>query len=94
MIKTVLAAGVAFAALTTPFVPAYADDAAPAAANEATGDEIIVTGSTRAQRRFDVSYAVNTISQEDVEKISPVNFADLIGQLPGFQTEITGGEVQ
>ncbi|MBT2186554.1 TonB-dependent receptor [Sphingobium nicotianae] len=94
MLKTVLAAGVAFAALTTPFAPAYAEEDRPAAANEAIGDEIIVTGSTRAERRFDVSYAVNTISQEDVEKISPVNFADLIGQLPGFQTEITGGEVQ
>lgn len=57
-------------------------------------DDIIVTGSTRAQRRFDVSYAINTISAEDVEKIAPVNFADLIGQLPGFQTEITGGDVQ
>lgn len=65
-----------------------------AAAGDVSPEEIIVTGSTRAQRRFDVSYAINTISQADVEKIAPVNFADLIGQLPGFQTEITGGEVQ
>ncbi|WP_294391609.1 TonB-dependent receptor [uncultured Sphingomonas sp.] len=77
-----------------------ADAATPAggaSAQDAPGDapsDIIVTGSTRAQRRFDVSYAINTISQRDVEKIAPVNFADLIGQLPGFQTEITGGEVQ
>ncbi len=56
--------------------------------------DIIVTGSTRAQRRFDASYAINTVTQADIEKIAPVNFADLIGQLPGFQTEITGGEVQ
>ncbi|MBM7404459.1 MULTISPECIES: TonB-dependent receptor [Sphingomonas] len=65
-----------------------------AAVGDVPPEEIIVTGSTRAQRRFDVSYAINTISQADVEKIAPVNFADLIGQLPGFQTEITGGEVQ
>lgn len=101
MLKTVLATGAAFVALATAFTPAYAaeaaaDAAAPdaAASGDATGDDIIVTGSTRAERRFDVSYAVNTISQEDFEKIAPVNFADLIGQLPGFQTEITGGEVQ
>ncbi|MFV0623973.1 TonB-dependent receptor [Sphingomonas sp. ac-8] len=78
------------AAQETP-VPAGAE--APAS-EETPPQDIIVTGSTRAQRRFDVSYAINTISQEDVEKIAPVNFADLIGQLPGFQTEITGGEVQ
>ena len=96
MFKTIFATGTAVAALCS-VAPAYARDVAPAAeAAEATGgpSDIIVTGSTRAQRRFDVSYAINTISAEDVEKIAPVNFADLIGQLPGFQTEITGGEVQ
>ncbi|MEE4452984.1 TonB-dependent receptor [Novosphingobium resinovorum] len=93
MLKTVLATGAAFVALATAFTPAYADEA-PAAAKDASGDDIIVTGSTRAERRFDVSYAVNTLSQDDVEKIAPVNLSDLIGQLPGFQTEITGGEVQ
>ena len=98
MIKSILATGTALAALcSVASAPAYAQgpDATPAA--DATGDapsDIIVTGSTRAQRRFDVSYAINTVSQDDVEKIAPVNFADLIGQLPGFQTEITGGEVQ
>ncbi|HUD30026.1 MAG TPA: TonB-dependent receptor [Novosphingobium sp.] len=99
MLKTVLATGTALAAICTVAVaPAHAQSAAPAApAAEdapAQGDDIIVTGSTRAERRFDVSYAINTVSQEDFEKIAPVNFADLIGQLPGFQTEITGGEVQ
>ncbi|SNS15889.1 Outer membrane receptor proteins, mostly Fe transport [Sphingomonas laterariae] len=110
MLKTLLTAGTAFAALCTAFAaPALAHsdavadaaaDAAPdaaAAPEAAAGDapsDIVVTGSTRAQRRFDVSYAINTLSPVDVEKIAPVNFADLIGQLPGFQTEITGGEVQ
>ncbi|SEN45943.1 Outer membrane receptor proteins, mostly Fe transport [Sphingomonas gellani] len=76
--------------------PAASTDDASAQANapEEPKNDIIVTGSTRAQRRFDASYAINTISQTDIEKIAPVNFADLIGQLPGFQTEITGGEVQ
>ena len=102
MLKTVLASGTAFVALcSAPATPAFAqsEQAAPqsadqTAAAEAPKDDIIVTGSTRAQRRFDASYAINTVSQADIAKIAPVNFADLIGQLPGFQTEITGGEVQ
>ncbi|WCP13993.1 Vitamin B12 transporter BtuB [Sphingobium sp. AntQ-1] len=98
MIKTIFATGAAVAALCSAgATPVIAQDAAPVAPVPAAGEgasDIIVTGSTRAQRRFDVSYAINTISNEDIEKIAPVNFADLIGQLPGFQTEITGGEVQ
>lgn len=105
MLKTILAS-TAFAALCAgAATPAFAqtadqgqsDASATASASDGADDapsDIIITGSTRAQRRFDASYAINTISQEDVEKIAPVNFADLIGQLPGFQTEITGGEVQ
>lgn len=94
MFKSVLATGAAVAALATAFTPARADEATPPSAASDAVHDIIVTGSTRAERRFDVSYAVNTLSQEDIEKIAPVNFSDLIGQLPGFQTEITGGEVQ
>ena len=106
MLKSVLATGTALVALCSAFAdPASAQanaapvepvGTAPAQTDAAASvqSDIIVTGSTRAQRRFDASYAINTISQSDIEKIAPVNFADLIGQLPGFQTEITGGEVQ
>ncbi|MEZ0495537.1 TonB-dependent receptor [Sphingomonas sp. IW22] len=100
MLKTVLATGTMLFALSVASVaPAQAqtgNSETTAAQDPADGEanDIIVTGSTRAQRRFDASYAINTVSQEDFEKIAPVNFADLIGQLPGFQTEITGGEVQ
>jgi iron complex outermembrane receptor protein len=109
MLKSVLATGTAIVTMYTAFaVPAQAQatdaapvkaaDPAPASGQSAAPDDvkgdIIVTGSTRAQRRFDASYAINVVSQADIEKIAPVNFADLIGQLPGFQTEITGGEVQ
>ncbi|MGK6355445.1 TonB-dependent receptor [Sphingomonas sp. DT-207] len=105
MLKNILAS-TAFAALCAGAAkPAFAqttaqgqtDGTPPASASDGAEDapsDIIITGSTRAQRRFDASYAINTISTADVEKIAPVNFADLIGQLPGFQTEITGGEVQ
>ncbi|MET3438147.1 TonB-dependent receptor [Sphingomonas sp. 1185] len=73
-----------------------ASDAAQAdmAAQSATGEEVIVTGSARRQRRFDVSYAVNSLGQDDVKRLAPLNFADLLGKLPGIQVEATGGEVQ
>ena len=79
----------------TPTTDAVPDAAAPeAAAPDAGGDDIIVTGSARQQRRFDVSYAVNSLSNADIQKLAPINFADLLGKLPGFAVENTGGEVQ
>ncbi|ATY30930.1 TonB-dependent receptor [Sphingomonas psychrotolerans] len=59
-----------------------------------SADDIVVTGTARAQRRFDVSYAINSLSQEEVQRIAPKNFADLLGTVPGIQVEATGGEVQ
>ncbi len=74
-----------------------ATDTAAAPAAEQGDDvpsDIIVTGSARRQRRFDVSYAVNSLGQDDVKRLAPLNFADLLGKLPGIQVEATGGEVQ
>lgn len=56
--------------------------------------DIVVTGSARAQRRFDVSYAVNTLSSKDIEKLAPQSMAQLLSAIPGVQVESTGGEVQ
>ncbi|WP_226638542.1 TonB-dependent receptor [Novosphingobium profundi] len=106
MLKTDLVRSSALAALSVGLMagmcaPALAQtapvataDAAATGAVQSGSDTIIVTGSTRAERRFDVSYAVNTLDDEEIAKIAPVNLADLVGQVPGFQTEITGGEVQ
>ena len=79
---------------------AFAQPAAGAAETagaqpEAEQTDIIVTGTAaRAQRRFDVSYAINSLSQADVQQIAPKSFADLLGTVPGIQVEATGGEVQ
>ncbi|CAN5302952.1 TonB-dependent receptor plug domain-containing protein [soil metagenome] len=73
---------------------APADDAATDTATDTAQTDIIVTGAARAQRRFDVSYAVNSLSQDEVQRIAPKNFADLLGTVPGIQVEATGGEVQ
>ncbi len=75
-----------------PSANAVPDVATPAP--DAGGSDIIVTGSARQQRRFDVSYAVNSLSNADIQKLAPINFADLLGKLPGFAVENTGGEVQ
>ena len=70
-------------------------DPAPRKADEnAMESDIIVTGAARAQRRFDVSYAVNSLSQDEIQRIAPKNFAELLGTIPGIQVEATGGEVQ
>ncbi|MCT8002049.1 TonB-dependent receptor [Sphingomonas sanguinis] len=77
-------------------VTAAAEDTAQAdtSPQAGSGEEVIVTGSARRQRRFDVSYAVNSLGQDDVKRLAPLNFADLLGKLPGIQVEATGGEVQ
>lgn len=59
-----------------------------------TPETVIVTGTARAERRFDVDYAVNSLSQDQVAKLAPINYADMLGMLPGIQVEATGGEVQ
>lgn len=76
-----------------PPAPAAQDDGDLPAGTLAEGT-IIVTGSARAQRRFDVSYAVNSLSQDEVQRIAPLNFADLLATVPGIQVEATGGEAQ
>lgn len=87
-LSTALAGG-AFAQTDNAVKVAEAD---ADAAKEA--DVIIVTGSSTKQRKFDVSYAVTSLSNEDIQKLAPLNFADLLGQIPGIQAEATGGEVQ
>ncbi|MDP9618119.1 UNVERIFIED_ORG: outer membrane receptor protein involved in Fe transport [Stenotrophomonas maltophilia] len=60
----------------------------------ATLDAVVVTGAARTQRRFDASFAVNSLSREDVQKLAPKSYADLLGSVPGIHVEATGGEVQ
>ena len=104
--RTTLGIGCAISALAALTAPTFAQVtlqqpraagqlAAAAAADGADGAEVVVvTGSARPQRRFDVSYAVNVLSQSDVQKLAPQNMADLLGKMPGIQVEASGGEVQ
>ena len=98
--RTTLGIGCAIGALYALTAPTFAQVASqqplPAVqpADVADSQVVVVTGSARPQRRFDVSYAVNALSQTDVQKLAPLNMADLLGKLPGIQVEATGGEVQ
>ncbi|MDR7272110.1 outer membrane receptor protein involved in Fe transport [Pelomonas saccharophila] len=62
--------------------------------NRLSLDRTVVTGTGVARRKFDMSYAVSSISSSDIDKLGPLNTADLIGQMPGVQAEATGGEAQ
>jgi iron complex outermembrane receptor protein len=59
-----------------------------------TENDIVVTGTAVAQRKFDVSYAVTSLSASDIKALAPLSMADLFNQVPGVQAEQTGGEVQ
>lgn len=76
---------------------AQSSSAAPSSAatqsDAATLDAVVVTGAARTQRRFDASYAVNALSREDIQKLAPKNYAELLGGVPGIHVEATGGEV-
>ena len=76
MRKHVLACTAAMAiCLAAP--AALAQEAAAPQGADTAADDIIVTGSTRAERRFDVSYAINSVSQDEIQRIAPLNTADL-----------------
>ena len=98
--RTTLGTGCAIGVLYALTAPTFAQvtsqstPLASQAADAADSQVVVVTGSARPQRRFDVSYAVNALSQTDVQKLAPQNMADLLGKMPGIQVEATGGEVQ
>ena len=55
---------------------------------------VVVTGTGVARRKFDTSYAISNLSASEIQKLSPLNTADLVGQMPGVQAEATGGDAQ
>jgi len=57
-------------------------------------DRMIVTGAGQAQSQFEASYAITSMTAEQIDKLAPLNLASLIGSMPGIYAESTGGEVQ
>lgn len=66
----------------------------PEAADRLSLERMVVTGTGVARRKFETSYAVSSLSPADIERLGPLNLADLLGQVPGVQAEATGGEAQ
>jgi outer membrane receptor protein involved in Fe transport len=62
--------------------------------NRLSLQRMVVTGTGQARRKFETSYAVSSLSPSDIERLGPLNVADLLGQVPGVQAEATGGEAQ
>ncbi|MET4896912.1 TonB-dependent receptor [Sphingomonadaceae bacterium jetA1] len=57
-------------------------------------NDIIVTGSNRAQVQFDASYAITSFDSDAIRKLAPVNLSDLMSRAPGIYSESNAGEVQ
>jgi iron complex outermembrane recepter protein len=55
---------------------------------------IVVTGSAYPERRFDVSYAINSLTADKIKELAPSSYSDLLGDVPGIQVESTGGEAE
>jgi outer membrane receptor protein involved in Fe transport len=68
--------------------------AGPAAAADtgAQQDEIVVTGTTRAERKIDTSISISSVNAETIGQIAPQSAADLIRYIPGIRSEASGGE--
>ncbi len=95
-------------AATSPFVlacPALAQEVtqdrpagSPAATQEAgtdpaqAGADIVVTGTSTRQRKFDAPYSVSTIDRTTIDQAAPHSVADLLAATPGITAEASGGE--
>ena len=66
----------------------------PAPSEEATGDEIIVTGRAGAGERTkaETSYAVTTIDNDMLRSRAPSSVTETLKSVPGFWVEASGGE--
>lgn len=69
-------------------VPAYAQDAAPAA-DEASGDTIVVTGSRIARPDLSSSVPVSVVSQEQIQQTGAANIQDVLNELPSVGQNIS-----
>lgn len=50
-------------------------------------EEIIVTGVAKETRKFDATFNINTLNQEDIKQLAPNGTAELLGNIPGFFAE-------
>jgi len=79
-------------AVVLAFGPGTALNAQEAAEDEYI-EEIITTGTAGGAevRKFDASFAITTMNDEDINKFSPKSTADLLKLVPGVWSESSGG---
>jgi outer membrane receptor protein involved in Fe transport len=72
--------------------PAFAQDAAPAAEEEAVGfDEIVVTASGRDKTKLNSSVSVTSVDAKLVDAFKPSSEAEVFRMIPGIQVPGTSG---
>jgi len=74
--------------------PAFAQSAEGAPDNQTEGDDIVVTGraGTTDQKKVDTSYAISTVSSQELQMRSPLGVVEALKQVPGFFITNTSGE--
>jgi outer membrane receptor protein involved in Fe transport len=70
-------------------VPEAATDQA---AQQASADDIVVTGTAVGRTRLDAPFAISTFSEAAIAKAAPLSTADLLKTVPGFSAEPSGGQ--
>jgi iron complex outermembrane recepter protein len=82
-------------AATLALVPsiAVAQDAEVADEEAAEGEEIIVTGTSRARIALDTPLAVSQVSEEGLARLGVSSQADILNSIPTIKADAGGGEV-
>lgn len=79
---------------TSASLPALAQSQGDSAEIGVTSDDIIVTGRAGAgeRRKVETSYAVTTLSSDDIRSRAPSSVTETLKSVPGFWVEASGGE--
>lgn len=66
------------------------EDAATDPAN--ANDDIVVTGTSRPERRLTTSISISALDSAQIAQTAPLGSADLVRNVPGLRSEASGGE--
>lgn len=79
----------ALAVAALPFAVSAATDLDTEAALKLS--DTVITANRGAQDKADTTAAVSVFTREDIDRLQPVNVADLLGRVPGVQVRQSGG---
>lgn len=87
----IASAGASLIAMLSASTPAFAQDNAPAAAEEASAADIIVTGTRITRSGFAAPTPLTVIGTEEIQARAPVNIANYVNELPQLSASVTPG---